>query len=230
MEETLTPRRRQIGGLTTIEFPAPADAPSIVIFHGYGANGADLAPIAQELTLDKPTRWLFPDAPLTLSWGGRAWFPIDAADIERSQRTGHALDWSDSDPDNLKEARAAAGEFLKELATPWDRLILGGFSQGAMLAVDLALRAPENPLGLAILSGNLINANAWAELAPRRKNLPFFQSHGIADPILGFSGARKLEKLLRDCGLDGSLLSFEGGHAIPPLVQNALREFLRALY
>lgn len=230
MEKTLSPRRVEIAGMEAIEFPcARKDAPTIVIFHGYGADGADLAPLAMELALSKPARWLFPDAPLPLDWGGRAWFSIDVQSIEAAQRTGKPLDWSESQPSALEEARSAAGAFLQELRVPWDQLVLGGFSQGAMLAVDLALRAPQAPRGLAILSGNLINAKAWAELAPRRKGLPFFMSHGLADPILGFPGALRLEKLLKEAGLEGELLKFEGGHAIPPEVAAGLAAYLAKL-
>lgn len=229
MEKTLTPRRVEIAGLTTVEFPAPDGAPTIVIFHGYGADGADLAPLAMELRLPKPARWLFPDAPTELEWGGRAWFPIDAARIQQSQATGKPVDLADSDPKRLEGARTSVSAFLAELGVPWPKLILGGFSQGAMLATDLSLSAPENPRGLAILSGNLINAARWKELAPNRRGLPFFMSHGSVDPILGFAGALKLETLLTDAGLQGSLLKFEGGHAIPPEVADGLTRFLAGL-
>jgi phospholipase/carboxylesterase len=226
MEETLTPRRRTIAGLPTIEFPAPQGAPTIVVFHGYGADGADLAPLAGELTLKKPARWLFPDAPQKLDWGGRAWFPIDVEAINRAQMTGVAVDYSESDPARLESARQSVGAFLEELGVPWKDLILGGFSQGAMLSADLALRAPEKARGLFLLSGNLLNAQTWRALAAKKKGLPFFQSHGSADPILGFKGALALEKVLTEGGLDGKLLRFEGGHAIPPEVAEGLRAFL----
>jgi len=229
VEETLTPKRREIAGLSTLEFEAPAGSPTIVLFHGYGADGADLAPLAFELDLPRPARWLFPDAPLSLGeWGGRSWFEIDAADIERAQRTGQSVDWSDRVPP-MQEASDQALEFLAALGVPWSKLILGGFSQGSMLALDLALRAPENPLGLVLLSSNLIKRDEWARLAPKRKGLPFFQSHGLVDPILGLPGALKLESLLKSAGLSGSLLKFEGGHAIPPEALSALRDFLGKL-
>lgn len=229
MEETLTPRRREIAGLSTLEFEAAAGAPVVVFFHGYGADGADLAPLAFELDLPRPARWLFPDAPLSLGeWGGRSWFPIDTADIERAQSSGQSIDWSDRVPP-MQQASDQALEFLAALGVPWSKLILGGFSQGSMLALDLALRAPENPLGLVVLSGNLIKSRDWSLLAPKRKGLPFFQSHGIVDPILGLPGALKLEGLLKSAGLSGTLLKFEGGHSIPPEALSALRDFLAKL-
>ena len=201
-----------------------------MLFHGYGADGADLAPLAFELDLPKPARWLFPDAPLAMGeFGGRLWFPIDVQDVDRAQRTGASVDWSDREMDAMGEARQAAFGFLKALDAPWSSLILGGFSQGSMLALELALRAPQSPRGLAILSGNLVDQKSLRALAPKRQGLPFFQSHGLADPILGFQGALRLEKLLLECGLEGSLLKFEGGHAISNEALAGLRAFLTRL-
>ncbi len=223
------PRRRRVGPFSAIEFQAPADAPTVVFFHGYGANGADLAPLASELGLHKPARWIFPDAPISLDFGGLAWFAIDVAAIDQAQRTGKAVDWSDREPPGFDDAIAAAEEFLAALETPLSRVVLGGFSQGSMLATDLALRAREQPRGLVILSGNLIRRAAWEKLASRRAGMKFFQSHGIADPILGFQGALRLETLLKGAGLVGDLLKFEGGHTIPLEAAEALAEWLNAL-
>lgn len=229
MEETLTPRRRVVGGLSTITFDGPAAAPIVVLLHGYGADAADLAPLAFELDLPKPARWAFPDAPLDLPFGGKMWFEIDAAAIQRAQATGVAVDLSTRTPEGLEQARLDVEAFLKDLGASWKDVILGGFSQGAMLAAELAFRAPENPRGLALLSGNLLCAEAWTKAAAARKGTPFFMSHGSVDPILGFKGALALEKLLREAGLEGELLRFEGGHSIPPEVMAGLRSFLTRL-
>lgn len=226
-------RRRKVGPLDAIVYEGSPDAPTLVLFHGYGADGADLAPLAAELGLSKPVNAAFPDAPLTLSFdgmpGGRAWFPIDVERLQRAQMTGKPVDWSAAEPGGLAEARRAAEEFLAALGAPPARLILGGFSQGAMLAVDLALRAAQAPLGLAVLSGNLINEKKWAELAARRKGLRFLQSHGTSDPILGYAGAKRLAEVLKAGGLDGELISFDGGHGIPVSVIEALGRFVEEL-
>lgn len=222
------PARRRIGPLEAVDFPGKKGSPTIVLFHGYGADGADLAPLAREVPQTRPWRWVFPDAAETLDFGGRAWFPIDAQSIERAQRSGKAVDWSGSRPRGLDEALCSAEEFLKELSVPWERLVLGGFSQGSMIALELAFRAPIAPRGLVILSGNLIDEKGARAAAPKLAGVPYFQSHGIADPLLGFALARKLESLLREAGLDGKLLSFEGGHAITPEVVADLGLFLDA--
>lgn len=222
-------KRRDLGPLSVIEFEAEPSAPTIVFFHGYGADAADLAPLAIELNLRRPARWIFPEGPLALPYGGRAWFPIDVESIERAQREGRPIDWSGHEPAGLEDVRKTVGVLLEAAGAPWEKLVLGGFSQGSMLALDCALRAPRNPMGVAILSGNLVNEAEWRRLAAARAGLPFFMSHGLVDPILGHPGARKLETLLLGAGLKGKLRTFEGGHAIPPDVLSSLSEFLDGL-
>ncbi len=221
--------RRQIGPLSCIEFEEDCEGPVVVLFHGYGAGAADLAPLAVELSLRRRARWVFPDGPVPLPFGGLAWFDIDVESIERAQRTGRAIDWSGHRPQGLEAARETALRFLEALAVPWERLVLGGFSQGSMLAVDCALRAPRSPLACVILSGNLVDEESWRPLAAARSGLRFFQSHGLVDPILGLPGARRLDELLRGSGWVGRLQTFEGGHAIPPEVLDGLSRFLDAL-
>lgn len=182
---------------------------TVVLFHGYGADARDLAPLRSYIPRKTPLRFVFPDAP------GNMWFPIDERRLQQAQMTGIPWDPSKDEPPGLAQARENAFVFLEELEVPWNKLILGGFSQGAMLATDLTLRAKEGPAGLAILSGTLLNEPEWKKLAPKRKGLKFFQSHGEQDPILGYALAKRLETLLTSGGLEGSLLGFPGGHFIP---------------
>ncbi|MFI5360749.1 MAG: alpha/beta hydrolase [Elusimicrobiota bacterium] len=216
--------------MDAIEFPSEDPAAlTCVVMHGYGADMRDLAPLAPEIPVERPVRWIFPDAPEVLDWGGRAWFPIDVAAFEEAQRSGKPRDLSGGEPAGMAEARGEVEEFLAELAVPWDRLVLAGFSQGAMMAVDLAARAPKPPAGVAILSGTLVDLKTLSSLASEKKGLSFFQSHGSVDPILGFQEALALEKVLKDAGWIGSLRRFEGGHGIPPELLPELGAWLQGL-
>lgn len=188
----------------------------------------DLVPLAAELAVKRPLTWLFPDAPSLLEWGGKAWFPIDAAAFEEAQRSGAPRDLSLHAPEGMAAACEELGLFLKEIDEPWENIVLMGFSQGAMLAVDLALRAEGKPAGVVILSGTLVDKKTTAALALKKKGLPFFQTHGSADPLLGFAQALALEKTLTDSGWVGTLQRFEGGHAIPPEAMATLRDWLEA--
>jgi phospholipase/carboxylesterase len=223
----IDPRKVRFGNLDAIEIPSESpDALTVVCLHGYGADMRDLAPLAAELETKRPLRWLFPNAPETLDWGGRAWFPIDVAAFEEAQRTGKPRDLSLAEPAGMEWAREEMQRFLAASGAAPERLVPMGFSQGAMLAVDLAARAEIAPAGVAILSGTLVNKAALAGLAAARKGLPFFMSHGSVDPILGFPQARALEKTLVEAGWKGQLQRFEGGHAIPAEVLDSLRKWL----
>ena len=234
MKALTQPRRRRLGTLDIIEFPAAADSPVIVCCHGYGADAADVAPIAMELDLPRSARWVFPDGPLRLPGaygpGGRAWFPIDQERLARIQMGGEPAPFADVKPPGLEEAVQDGLALIEALESPWDRLVLGGFSQGAMLALELTLRGPSAPRGLFLLSGNLVDEVSVRQLAPARAGLPFFQSHGTEDPILAYEGAKGLEEVLTGAGLKGSLLTFEGGHAIPRDVLEAFESFLAGLF
>lgn len=220
----------RFGELDAVSVPSSSpDAKTIVCFHGYGADMRDLAPLAFETPVKKPFSWFFPDAPTALEWGGKAWWPIDVAAFEAAQRGGKPRDLSRGEPEGMAEARLAARSFLAGLGVPAEKLVLMGFSQGSMLAVDLAMGLDRSPAGVAILSGTLVHVEGLRKLASSRKGMPFFQSHGSVDPILGFMQALALEKELVGAGWKGKLLRFEGGHAIPGDVLSALGTWLDSL-
>jgi phospholipase/carboxylesterase len=123
-------------------------------------------------------------------------------------------------PEGMDEAReqlaGLVAELQKSTGLPASRIVLGGFSQGAMLTTDLALRMPEAPGGLCIMSGTLTCEDEWRELARKRGPLPVVQSHGSDDPILPFKAAEWLRDLLIEAGLDVDFVPFRGMHSIPP--------------
>jgi len=212
------------------------DGPLVVLLHGFGAPGNDLVPLAPILDAPPGTRFAFPEAPLELPAalglaGARAWWMIDLVELERSLATGVPRDLSDSEPEGLAEARDAVNKMLdelqKELDVPDERTVLGGFSQGAMLACDVALRGDRPLAGLALMSGNLLAQSEWLPRMGKRGDMPVFQSHGLDDPLLPFEGAVSLRDALEKAGVSLDWIQFYGGHEIPPQVVDGLSDFLR---
>jgi phospholipase/carboxylesterase len=202
-------------------------APTIVLFHGYGADMTDLASLAGAIQAPKNSNWYFPNGHLSVPLGGqyegRAWFPIPLSELQ----AGSTLDLSLQVPPGMKKSRENARAFLEKLGVAPSKLVLGGFSQGAMLATDLMLHMDVPPAGLALLSGTLVNAVEWEELAKRHSGFRFFQAHGARDQVLAFSHAQKLEQLFKRSGWQGQLQRFEGGHEIPSEVLIQLGSYLR---
>ncbi len=207
----------------------------VVMLHGFGAPGDDLAGMSGPggpFTLPG-VRFVYPAAPLALPpeyMGGRAWWFIDmVARMQRAAR-GEKHDVS-AIPEGLVEARAKVGDLLDtvehELAPAPGKLVLGGFSQGAMLSLDVALRSSRAFAGLLLLSGTHIAAQEWARLLPSRAGLPVFLSHGESDEVLPFDVALALKDTLLAAGLGVEWSPFRGGHGIPPKVVGGALAFLR---
>ncbi|WP_413295184.1 alpha/beta hydrolase [Bdellovibrio sp. HCB185ZH] len=224
---------RQLGKIHCQEINQDDNAPWIIFFHGYGADANDLFSLGQMIPTKQTYNWLFPngilEVPIGPAWTGRAWWPIDMMEIQRAQETGVPRDFSGEMPKGFEKARDMAMEMIRQLRVPWNQIILGGFSQGAMLATDLYLRAPETPRGLVIMSGTLVAQDEWKKHVPNREGQRFFQSHGQMDQVLGFKQAQKLETLLTQNGMKGSLLGFRGGHEIPPQVLQGISQYINSL-
>jgi phospholipase/carboxylesterase len=131
-------------------------------------------------------------------------------------------------PHGLAEARAAVQSLLRDVRARYqpEVLILAGFSQGGMLAMDVALAADPPVDRVAALSGSLIAEKVWRAHIARGIKPAVFMSHGRQDPILPFATSERLEELLRAQGLAVTWLPFQGGHEIPPAVLEGLRAFI----
>ena len=206
-----------------------------ILLHGFGAPGTDLVPLAEELIDSGPNsslhtmRFLFPEAPLDIEPGydGKCWWPINMERMQMALAAGAVSDIADVVPDDLPDAR----EKIMGLVD-WcklhdnvsrERVVLGGFSQGAMLAIDVALHMAGNIGGVCLWSGMLINQTEWKELAARSKSMKIVQSHGLLDPVLPFACGQSLKKMLTDSGHQVEFVRFQGYHQIPPqsLVKSA---------
>lgn len=209
------------------------DGPVVILLHGFGAPGDDLVPLADVIHAPRGTRWLFPEAPLSLNMGfgdSRAWWIIDFARIQADREAGRIRDLSVEVPQGLALARERVLTFLKELlqqfSIDYKNTVIGGFSQGAMLTCDAVLHTDYPFAGLVQLSGNLLAQTVWNPLMPKRKGLSVFQSHGIEDDILPHIGAERLRDGLQRAGLAMEWHSFQGGHEIPGEVLQRLGPFI----
>jgi phospholipase/carboxylesterase len=232
-------RETQLGGLRTrvtggTDGKGGGNGPVVVLLHGFGAPGNDLVPLADVLDGPTGTRFVFPEGPLTLSFGprdARAWWLIDMARIAQDQAAGRVRDLSNEIPKGLAPARDTMLAFLKvveqTLGADPRKMVLGGFSQGAMLTCDAMLHTDRPYAGLVQLSGNLLATQEWSPLMPKRKGLPVFQSHGMQDELLPYVGAERLRDALSQSGLAVEWHRFRGGHEIPEPVLQRLGVFLK---
>lgn len=221
---------RKLGPINCLDVVQDPAAPWVVLFHGFGADANDLLGLADIIPTKKPCNYLFPQGPFEVpigpGWTGRAWWPLDLERLQREMEAGADRDIAGESPAALPDVRAKVMKMLGAMNVPWNRVVLGGFSQGGMLAVDLAMHAPEAPAGLVLLSSALVNKDALKPLTAGRAGLPFFQSHGQSDGVLSFKNAQRLESFLVQSGLKGKLMAFNGAHEIPPQTIQQLGHWL----
>src|SRR5258708_3366883 len=106
--------------------------PVVVLMHGYGAPGADLLPLWRGLSVPRGVRFVFPEAPLELGFGGRAWWPIDMARLQERFSKSAVERLIAEVPEGIDAAREALLGLLVALERDFgvapDQTLLGGFS------------------------------------------------------------------------------------------------------
>lgn len=193
----------------------------VIVLHGRMMEAADLAPFAKSLGV--AAHFVFPDAPLVVQPRGRSWWPVDREDRARRHAAG-PMDLHAMEPAGRAEARALLGRLVAGFA---DRtVVLVGFSQGGMLAMDYALHAEVRPAALALLSSSRIAFTDWQPRLARLARMPMLIAHGTADAELAFSAGEQLRDAAIAGGAMVTWLPFEGPHEIPLVVWRALKKFL----
>lgn len=207
------------------------DAPIVVVMlHGFTMTPQDLSPFAHSIGM--PALWLFPEGRVPArspGGGGRAWWDIDP-DARSAALAIGPRDFATQSPPDLPAARAVMARYLDAAAAlaGGRPLVVGGFSQGGMLVVDLLLRAPRPVSGLVFLSSSRIAVADWPPLPGRLAGVPALVSHGRDDPDLAFATGERLRDALVCAGADVTWVPFDGGHEIPLVVWRRMRQFLLA--
>ena len=218
---------KEIGGLQTVCIEGDSQGSHIILLHGYGADAYDLASLSAVLAPNNKPKpnWYFPQGILNIDIGygnGKAWFPIDMQAIQYTK----ARDYANIVPKGVDVARSKIIHFINALNQDYNKIILGGFSQGAMISTDVMLHLEEKIQGLLILSGTLVCQDIWKSLADKKIGQSFFQSHGQFDPLLDIESATTLNQILNRAGLKGNLYVFPGSHEIPFTIVEKAQEYL----
>lgn len=210
----------------------------VVLCHGFGASGDDLAGFGPALLevkeLARTCRFVFPEAPLDLTSqgmpGGRAWWEINMSRLAEMHQTNDFEQLAKTEPEGLTQATEQLAECLREAqqesGVDDSSTVVGGFSQGAMISTDLVLRHKFRPAAMALFSGTIVCQDAWEQAAKSVNGCPVLQSHGFEDTVLPHSQAIALQALLEAGSFCVQFESFHGGHTIP---MNVLTEFAKLL-
>ncbi|MFL6246119.1 MAG: alpha/beta hydrolase [Thermoanaerobaculia bacterium] len=196
--------------------PDTDELPMVVMIHGRGADMNDLADLAPMLDAAGGCRFVFPNAPkpfepylgMPMGW---TWFE----------------GWPPQ-PESLAESRGEMLRFLDEITekypTPDGKLIVAGFSQGALMSLDTGLRTDRKLAGIICMSGGLYEAGL-PDLSTRA-GLPVLIAHGTADDVVPVNYARRARRVLEDAGLDVEYHEYPMSHQVAMEEAEVVKGFL----
>ena len=197
------------------ERPASGEAEgALVLFHGRGADENDLFPLLDALDPERRLHGYTPRGPLHLPPGGAHWYIVP--------RVGYP------DPATFHASYDEVSAWLDAL--PYERIVLGGFSQGAAMTYALSLgRGRRRPEAILPFSGFVPQVDGF-ELDLDPPLPPVTIAHGSLDPVIPVAFGRAARDLLVAAGADVAYREFEITHTIDPrAVDDARRRLGEAL-
>ena len=199
--------------LVTAGTPVDEADAAVVLVHGRGATARSIVGFGEEVAGDGDVALLAPQA------AANTWYPnsflAPVADNEPGRSSG-------------LRAVARAVETATDAGVPTDRVLVGGFSQGACLASEFVARNPTRYGGLAVLSGGLIGesidvdnyvshaaAAVDGDAAAALDGTPVFVGCSDVDPHIPEERVHETTAVLEALGADVDERIYEGmGHGI----------------
>jgi phospholipase/carboxylesterase len=185
---------------------------ALVLFHGRGADEHDLFPLLDVLDPERRLHGYTPRGPLSLPPGGAHWYIVP--------RVGYP------DPETVAASYDEASAWLDSL--PQRRIVLGGFSQGCVMALALGLgQGRARPLAIAGFSGFIPVVDGWQpDLDPPLP--PVALGHGSHDPVIDVSFGRAARDTLLAAGAELLYKEYPLPHTLDQQFLIEVREWLQA--
>ena len=198
---------------------------TIIWMHGLGADAHDFEPIVPMLNLATPKRFVFPNAPVrpvTINGGMemRAWY-----DIDLSNPTVGTADIRES----AEDVRALITREMEQ-GVPEERIVLAGFSQGGVIALELGLAYPARLAGVMALSTYVHDHEHLAErIGFANVDVPIFMAHGLHDPMIPITRAITAREALMGLSYRVEWHEYAMGHQVCPEEIGAIGAWLNTV-
>jgi phospholipase/carboxylesterase len=158
-----------------------------------------------------------PRGPLSLPPGGAHWYAVE--------RVGYP------NPETFLQTFARLGAWLDlvpdELGIPWERVVLGGFSMGAVMSYSLALGPGRTtPAGILAMSGFIPTVEGFDLELERARGLPVAITHGTLDPVISVDFGRDARRRLEATDAEVVYRESPVPHTVDPAALPALRDWL----
>jgi phospholipase/carboxylesterase len=202
------------GELRYLERPAVGTPKgALVLLHGRGADEHDLFPLLDALDPERRLLGITPRGPQALPPGGAHWYALGGIPTP--------------DPDTFFPTFELAAAFLDGLPVTMERVVLGGFSQGAVMSWALGLgKGRPRPAAVLALSGFMPEVEGFHLDLTGLDGYPIAISHGSHDPVIPVEFGRAAAERVRTAGADLLWRETPVQHTIDPRVLPELEAFV----
>ena len=202
--------------LVHLERPAAGEPEgALVLLHGRGADEGDLFPLLDALDPERRCAGYTPRGPLSLPPGGAHWYALGGIPTP--------------DPATFWPSYEALGAWLDALPVPLDRVVLGGFSQGAVMSWALGLGSGRpRPAALVCLSGFQPVVDGLELNLEGLDGYPTAIAHGSFDPVIDVEFSRRARDVMEAAGAAVLYREAPLPHTIDPRILPELRAFVTA--
>ena len=211
--------------LTFLQRPATATTPHpwlLVLMHGVGSNEQDLFSLAPQI----PDRFhvLSLRAPFRMGPGSHAWF--DFSIEPNGERTINEAQEAQSRALVAQTVQAAS----EQLGIPPERVVVGGFSQGGIMALSLLLTQPAL-LRAAMCWHSRLLPEALPHQAPDAAfdGKSLWVCHGSYDNVIPLTSAHAIRSHVQRLPLQLSYHEYPSMHEIRPDELQAAMAWLQDL-
>ncbi|HJT45117.1 MAG TPA: alpha/beta fold hydrolase [Chthoniobacterales bacterium] len=207
--------------LVHASYEPPGDGPFPTIFamHGWGSSAMDLLGLAPFVANGR-FLVICPQGPHEVEIGavnGFGWYQMRPGSRPDEEKVGPAVE----------ELRTFIDEACSRYPVDSSKIVALGFSQGGMMAYNLAMRWPEK--FAALVGIGTAFPDYLVELLANREaiqQLPTLVQHGRADPMLEIARARKSVETLRSLNVPVIFREYDCGHEVSADGVRDLSEFL----
>jgi phospholipase/carboxylesterase len=190
---------------------------ALVLLHGRGADEHDLFGLLDLLDPERRLVGMTPRGPLSLPPGGAHWYVV--------REVGYP------DPVTFLPVCAQLSAWLdaalQASGVPPERLVLGGFSQGCVMAWAVGLGAGRpRPAGIVGLSGFMPAVDGFALDLTGLEGYPVAIGHGSLDGVISVEWGRRARDAMEEAGADVVYRETQMGHSIDPAFLSELQTWL----
>jgi phospholipase/carboxylesterase len=201
--------------------PAGEPEGALVLLHGRATSEDDLYPVLDAVDPERRLLGVTPGAPITdLPPGGRHWYVIEEIGKPDEQSFVASMEIASNFVDDL----------LRHWRIPWEKTVIGGFSQGGAVALALALGTGRpRPAGILAMSCFLPMVRGWRLDVRSKRGIPAYVTHGAFDNIIPVGFGRRVRDELEEAKLNVTYRETRIQHSIDPELIPEMQAWLRAV-